>query len=428
MQPLDARVRPLCVGILCGALILLLASLSMAAEAVPLPWPNLVAALEQADPELVAARGEVEAQRALVDQARARPNPALELELSDIALREGEDPIDPRLRAAYSIEQPAAGLISRRVALAELEVRRAEADLALVRQERLHTLLPDWIEASRLNGALALALENVERLNESVALTRLLVDEGEVAGTDLRRLEVEAGLAESSRAGIERELIAARGLLALQLGLPTDELALPPLGTLFPLESGPDLAAWQALAITHQPELLRDRAELERLTLEQAVAEAEGRAGVNYSVFLESTEDETVAGAGISIPLKQPGNGTRSTQESLARRREALAESVRIREVQLASQIAVQVARVAAVRAAIGQLKTQVLHPADAALATAHLAWQEGEGSLLNYLDAQRQQISIAERLLEAQAELARSRGTLMLTAGLTTWPEGANP
>ncbi|MEO7993966.1 MAG: TolC family protein [bacterium] len=395
---------------------------------VPFTWLSLVGALDQADPDLITAYGEVAAQQALVDQARARPNPELELEVSDIALREGDDPVDPRLRAAYSIEQPASGLISRRVALAELEVRRAEADLALVRQERLHALLPDWIEVSRLAGALGLATESAARLTDSVVLTQQLVDEGEVPGADLRRLQVESGIAESSRAEVARELIAARGLLALHLGLPPESAVTPPLAELFPAGSGEVLETWQTLALAHRPDLLRDRTELDRLALEQAVAEAEGRSNPSYSVFLESTVDETVAGAGLTIPLKGHGNGTRGTQESIGHRREALQTTITVREQQITTEVAVRYASAEAAEAQVSQLESAVLPAAEAALNAARLAWQEGEGSLLNYLDAERQRLALGETLLDAQAALAEARGELLLATGLTTRPEETHP
>lgn len=424
MRSLDTRTRMLRVGFICGCLSLPISAAAIGADAVPQGWPGLVSALEQADPELVAARGEVESQRALVDQARVRSNPELELELSDLALREGEDPVDPRVRVAWSIEQPPPGLIGRRIALAEFEVRCAEAELGMIRQERLAALLPQWIEVSRLSDALSLATDSTARLHENVELTRQLVNEGETAGTDLRRLEVEAGLAASSRASLERELTTTRGLVALQLGLAPDNLEVALLRELFPPNSALDLTTWQSLARTHRPELLRDRAELDRLTLQQQVADAEGRSSLAYSVFVESTEAETTAGAGLTIPLKQSGNGTRATQQSIARRHEALTEALQLRETQVTAEIAVHFAAVEAALAQVAELEAVVVPAADAALATALLAWREGEGSLLNYLDAQRQRISINESLLDGQVDLANARGELMLAAGLTTWPE----
>jgi cobalt-zinc-cadmium efflux system outer membrane protein len=261
-----------------------------------------------------------------------------------------------------------------------------------------------------------------------VELTRQLVNEGETAGTDLRRLEVEAGLAESSRASLERELTTTRGLVALQLGLAPDSLEIAPLRELFPPNAAPDLTIWQSLALTHRPELLRDRAELDRLTLEQQVADAEGRSSLTYSVFVESTEAETTAGAGLTIPLKQGGNGTRATQQSIARRHEALTEALQLRETQVTAEIAVHFAAVQAARAQVAELEAVVVPAADAALATALFAWREGEGSLLNYLDAQRQRLSINESLLDGEAALMHARGELLLAAGLTTWPEDTTP
>lgn len=393
-------------------------------ELVEDPWLQLVAQLEHHDPAVLSARAQVEAARLLVDQARVTHNPSLEVELEELAPWDS-DSEGPRARVGYSIEREASAKISSRVAVAELAVRQAEADFAITRADAAAVMLEQLIEIRRAEGLAASRQVILASLERTINVIRLRVEEGEAPGAELHRLAAERALEHAQLDVLELEAWAIRESLKSRLHADDDLIdRLIRASTLpYPI-AGLTEADWIAAALEHSPVREIRRLELVALELELAGAGVASRSDLTYRAFVERSRHDTALGVGIEVPLKQGGNGTAALQDALESRRTALATSLALEEALLAEEIRRRLRIVESSARPLALLEGEALTAAEQALEAARLAYTEGEGELLDYLDAVRQHQEVAEAVIEARIAHEAAVVALITATGLATNPE----
>jgi outer membrane protein, heavy metal efflux system len=290
-----------------------------------------------------------------------------------------------RQRTAVATAAAAAARLSvdERVRQLRIEVQQAYFQLVL----------------ARLDADLARA--SLDEVDKVIAVNRSRYQQGEVSGSELRRLEVErlrfsgdALQAELATRNSRSELLALMGASRLDLAIePTDGLAPPP------VPGGPgDAAAPSAAA---DPDALVARALAARpdvAAARQDRARAEAEAGLQRAL---KTPNLSVAGGvkrdfganglvwGVAIPLPLFDRNAPGIARADAERRAA---DSRARVIELAVSLEVQQALnvLDISRQRVAALEHDYLAKAHDARDGVLAAYRAGESDLLDYLDAQR--------------------------------------
>lgn len=409
---------------------LALASASLAADGPVsgmLDLPTLASSVSEVAPEVVSARAARDAQASLVRQAGAMPDPELEFEIEDLALTNTDESLDPLMRVRLAVPTEGKGKRAARIAVAEAELAVADADLLAIAWEAVRELAADWVEAVGEASLVRVEQASLDRLEESHRLAQAQFDAGEMAGSELHRLTLEVELQRNAvqraqdAAGVLRDLIDAR----LSLGGST---SIPSVGDVWPTWPVIELGAWQGWAL-QRPDLRLARAELARLEAERDLVAKESRVDRTYAVQLERQGDELTTGVGLSIPLQRGGSGTGAAQDALTTRIEGQRAVIARLEAAIPAEIAVRVGAVLQAQSRRDGLTALLAGTAARTAESTRLRWQAGEGTLLDYLDAERQRLEVEAALVEAELDLARARLDLLLAAGLYNPPtEGVQP
>jgi len=367
---------------------------------------ELVARAVADNPDLEAARADLEAAQGRVRQAALRPNPMVELG--------GQKALGPdsNLMVGLTVPLDLNGRKEGRVGVAEREadVRRA---LLAERERRLRAevrLKAGEVLAARRNLEVADDLLAVNR--EALALVRRRVSEGAAPPLEENLTAVEVNRLEASRELLGSRLeIATLGLKALAALRPDDALTLRGDLTAPPVVPVREMALPQALS--DRPDLRAARAEVAAARARVRKEEAEGRwdASVNVGYqrqdFGYGLQGLTESGArrpiqdvfhyfggGVSIMLpvrnQNQGNVAAARAETTAaeRRQEFM-------ELMARQEVDATFAQHAAARNSQGLYERGVRDVARRNLDVVRQAYRLGRGTLLDVIAEQRRYIEI---------------------------------
>ena len=389
--------------------------------AAPLTLETALKMALDANPELAAARHELEAIEGTVIQAQVRPNPELATLVEDTrrATRtttlQLNHPIELGSKRAARIDAAERG---RDAARAELNAKRAEIRAAvtaaffdtLVAQERLR-----------------LAQASVELASRATDAARRRVLAGKVSPIEETKARVaETGVRVELRLA-ESELATARKRLAGTWGEPTlrfdrvegDLESLPPLPSRGDLERRIDAS----------PGLARARIEVERRL---ALAEVErSRRIPNVTVSLgakrdnELGRDQAILGVSIPIPLFDRNQG--NLLEAL-RRADKARDELSAAEIRLGNDLAQAFERLSTARNELESLKADILPGAQSAYEATIRGFELGKFSFLEVLDAQRTLFAAKSQSLRALAEAHRASSEIERILGETASESSRTP
>ncbi len=409
----DSRIAVASLTALAAALAVApLATAAADATARALRADAFVARFERDNPRFAAVDADADAHRADATAASQLPNPSLSFEREQVFPDYG-DAAENALVLGWSLD-----LSGRRARLTRAAHAAAKAAQARADGDKLAAL----VAALDAFYDTAYARLRVQTLRDGRApLARMVdaiaarVEEGDAAGYDLARLELELAAYDEGIAAAETELRAAQRTLGGLVGEPAalydadDELALP---------SAPPSA----------DELARDalshRSDARALKLDQASANAAQAAArrawvpsLDLQLGLKTADVGTdtatgyIAVIGVELPLFSRGQA--DSERAAARRRAA-----RARRAQLERDIptAVRIAR-DRLAAAIDQATTfrvEQLDRASALVAKAEAIYNGGEASVVELVDAYRTAVDARLRYLSLlrrakSAELALS-------------------
>jgi len=245
---------------------------------------------------------------------------------------------------------------------------------------------------ARLDAELARA--SLEEIDKVIAVNRSRYQQGEVSGSELRRLEVER--LRFSEDAFQADLATrnSRTLLLALMGSPRLDLAVEPSDTLqvppSKAEPGPaDAAALVARAVAARPDVAAARKDRERAEAEAALQRA--LKTPNLSVSGGMRRDFGVNGLawGVSMPVPLFDRNAPGIARADAERRAA---DSRARAMELAVSLEVQQALnlVDVNRQRVQLVERDYLAKAREARDSVLAAYRAGESELLDYLDAQR--------------------------------------
>jgi cobalt-zinc-cadmium efflux system outer membrane protein len=384
------------------AALLLGATAAVPLRAQPAPAAlDLAGALRQARataPALRAAAARGEAAAGRVREATQYPNPTLEWRRENL----GSALLPDIFTTAY-IPLDVTG---RRLALREAGgagVRRAAAEAVADRRVAEWLVAQGWLRAAMaegMRGALApqaAALEALATANEA------RLREGTVAEAEALRTRLEADRAHLALATAEGELARARGELARLLGVAP--AGPPPLAALAPpaLPDAPDSVAALMVARRARPELAAREAGVReaaaRLRAEQRgiVGDAQLQGGSKVTGGFLTGQ----VGVAVPLPLFNRNAGARQ------RARGELAEAEAARDDAAGAVAGGVHAAWVAYRALRGTAASAGGFGGRGAaiVASARVAYREGQATLLELLDAERAAVEAARAALTFAAE-----------------------
>lgn len=378
------------------------------ATVVEVTWPDIVRLIDQ-DPRLAAGRSLVDAARAGVDAAGAVPNPTLEGDVGQGSARSGGA---SRVEWGFALSMPLDWIAQRgsRIDAAEAEFDIAAAQSRELRRDALLQLrVLFWTLA--YEQARVATLDGLRTQTSSLVETvRRRVEMGEVRPVEGPRVEIELEKVLSEGEAAITALSARQAELALWLGvLPGKTIvAVADLDAL-PVVVDRDTALAKALA-TH-PALSVAEARSRSFAAEVDMQRRARVPSLSIAGFTISELDRRASGVGLAVDLPiWNWNSSRIAQAraNLAAGRNQ-AESAR-REVAttvLETQAACQASILAAAR-----LKNNVVPRSEAVASTMEKAYQLGEASLLDVIDARRTLLDSHRLYLSAlvQAQIDCSR------------------
>ena len=251
-----------------------------------------------------------------------------------------------------------------------------------------------------------------------LALVTRRVQVGEAAEIDRLRAQVEARRAEVEARAARADVEGARGALDrfLQSSLGPDfELA-----TRFdPVELPPTPPGATEASEAVSPELAAARARAEAAA---ARVSAEGRArfpGIRLGAFHVSEIDKTATGGTLTLGIPFWNRNEAAIRVAAAEQSEAGADLARLESARRASLVRL-IPRDAAARERALAFAQEILPAARKTVAIAELALEQGESSLLPWLEARRTYVESLRAALDARLDAFLTRAELERLLGAT--------
>ena len=369
---------------------------------------------------LEAARLEIGIAEAERVAARLRPRPGLTVSAENLKLS-GETPQNRLNEFGATIAQPIelGNRQARRMELAELTVKVAEARLTDVLLKRLFELKRGYYEALVARAVLSIEEENRDNFAGLVRFNTVrfeegYISEGEVIKVRLERIKYDSALANASLAFRQ-----ARVRLLEMLGETNFERA----GTIDVerrmevAAAKIDIAPLRQAALASNPEVKIAEAEVARiaasLKLEQSIAKGEV---TPYAGYKRVGVDNTVL-AGVTVPLpfgnrNQGGIARAEAEQRVAGTNVRLARNRALADVESAYR-AYETAR-----ELVQAYQTGLLKQADESRDITLEAYREGAVELIALLDAQRTRSEVRTNYYRALFEYYKSIFQLELATG----------
>lgn len=409
---------------------MLVAALVLCAVALPAgvasqaPPPSVPISLDEAVSEALAHNLTLAAERArlpVADAARVtaalRPNPELafsadHLEFAGYRFTEanGGGPSEYSLRTDYLWEQ--GGKRRRRIAVAEHERAVTRQEVADRERQLRYQVQSAFIDLLLAQRTLALAQDSLEAMRRVAQVSEARVKSGDLAEVELLRTRVAVLQIDNEvrERDLARRLARQRLAQLVGRGAGADLEAAGDFVTAG--RTLPPLAEAERRALTQRADLLALAAEQQRAEADYHLQRALGR--VDFTLGAEYRRQQGVNGRSNSLgffltaPLqlfdRNQGEAARARAEAAqaARRLEALRASIagEVREAYLQHETAQDLLR---------RIETQMLGDARQVRSITEYAYQRGEASLVEFLDAQRAFNDTMQSHVSARAEFARS-------------------
>lgn len=381
-------------------------------EALRLSGVEATTELADLNPRISAPQAEAEAARALVNQARLRPNPEISLEVENIA---GSGAFSGLRATEYtaSVGQrlELGGKRTARIRAAQAEARVSELRSELALAELAQSVRARYVSAVAAAAAVELAADILERSRELARIAGALVDAGREP--PLRALRAQAALAEA-QADLDAAEVRSRAARAALAALWGDTGPPPQVPARFPDIRPPG----ELLVSTRQLQL--EIAEAERRAAEAAIARERSfrvpdpvvSAGVRHSA--ETDAQAFLVGVSIPLPFRDRNQGNIAAAQ--ARLRAATAQEAVIR-ADYEQEVLQARSEYLAAEGRVGTLAETSLPRAEEALRLVQIGYRNGRFPLIEVLSAAEARDNIRQALIEAQESQGQAAATLIRLA-----------
>ncbi len=368
-------------------------SLAGVAEGIPGPATN---------PRLIGPQAETDAARALIEQARLRPNPEVSFEAENFA---GSGAFSGLRATEYTLSVgqrlELGGQRGARIRSAEAEARvtalqgdYSTAELALTVRER-------YVAATAAVARLELARDIVERNRELARIARVLVDVGREP--PLQALRAKATLAEAlaELEAAQATDLAARSALAALWG---DSGPPPEIDSAFTeIEPPANFLTMEGALPLRVAQAQREAARTE-IDRERSLARLDPVVSAGIRRFEDSNETAFLIGVTVPLPFANRNQGNIAAAE--ARMRAAAAREAVVRaDFELA--LSQTRSRYRAAETRVDTLSQASLPQAEEALRLVQIGYNNGRFPLIEVLAAAEARDGIREALIQAQNDRA---------------------
>ncbi len=387
------------------------ASAQQRAAAAPLTLASAVQLALENNPEISAARREIDAAEGARTQAVVYQNPTLGLEVEDVR----RDSRTTTLLLSQPFEL--GGKRAARIAVAERGIDLAGAQLATRQAGMRASVTAAFFAALVAQERVRLAQTSLELASTGSQAAGKRVRSGKVSPVE----EIRAKVAESN---VRLELVQAQGELQTSLQelraltahsvgievLDGDVLALPMLPAQEALEA----------RLAQAPALRQAQLEVRRLGAVATLENTKRVPDITVSAGVQRAQDQgrSQAVIGISVPLPFFDTNRGGIAEALGRRDKAEDEARSV-ELRLRADVAAALQRHATARAEVQALQSEILPGAQSAFDAARKGFELGKFDYLETLDAQRTLLQARTQHLRAVADAHRSATDLDRLLGI---------
>ncbi|NTV29765.1 MAG: TolC family protein [Candidatus Omnitrophica bacterium] len=388
---------------------------------------SLGALLDEAldkNPRLRAVEGRYRAAQERLSLVRGLPDPELEYEYDRItpsATSMGGGKQTPMKTLAVSQEIPFPTKLFLRQRIAQREAVSLGAEY----EEARRTLVKD-VKSAYYNLILSrrratLAADSLGLLQQIASALNTSYAAGKAAPSDILRARAEAARAENERILYEQEARVAESWLASLLG--REEAALSAVvGTALPV--APILTDGDVvrLAKENRPQLKSYRNLLEKARLERSLSRQEFLPDIKLRYKREDKdgsfrEGEWAGSVGVTVPLWFWGKQAAEVREAKANLQAAEAD-YQAEENAAVFETKSAFARFEAARSMEQVYANGILPQADGAVASARRAYEAGNGTLADWLEAYKAQRQLQAEYAQAQAGVLTALADLEQVTG----------
>jgi cobalt-zinc-cadmium efflux system outer membrane protein len=415
----------------------LVSTLSCTAVAVALSlpvWAESVTStptltLDEALKRAFVANPSLAAAQAAVAEARGRRLGAGLLSNPELSARGGARLLDEGARPDIAVELaqpiPLGGQRGDQRAVADSEIREAEAHLAGARQALATRVYLAFIEANRAQALSELAAAGVQLTQRLLLASERRLAEGDSTALDVHVSKAELGRAENTLTDARVDAVAARVLLAEAIGQePGSPLRLAPLSRVDRALPPLDQVLGAARARRADLEALRIAVETARARVELARSAAVPSLALSAFFELEGGS-EVIVGGGLSLPLPLFDRNQGAVAEALAGTRRQQAE-LRRGELELTREVATAYELYVSATAAERAFEARVVGTMEETVDLLQRAFDAGKIGFTEVVVLRRSLIEARVIAVETRARAAQAGVVLDIVLGTMVLPSGA--
>ena len=387
-----------------------------AATAEPLSLAKAIELALEGNPEVAAAKRQLEATEGQVLQGRSRPNPELAYSL--------EDARSKTRTQSWQLNLPLelGGKRAARTKAAEKSREQAQAQLAELKATVRANVAAAYFDVLTAQERLVLARDSAALAKSSTDTVSKRVAAGKVSPVEESKARVaEAGVrVELAQAASEQRNALSR-LFALLGRIDAPYTVLE--GKAENLPSVPSLVDLQPL-ISSSPGVVLARIEVDRRKALTDLEQSKRVPDVTVSVGMQRSNEtqRNVLLFGVSVPLpvfdRNQGNLLEALKLEDKARDELQAASVRLH-----SEVAQARERLSTITAEVQSLQQDVLPGAKSAYDAATIGFENGKFNFLEVLDAQRTYFTAKSQYLKALGEAHRAAADIDRLLGASMVP-----
>jgi outer membrane protein, heavy metal efflux system len=383
----------------------------------PITLDRAVAEARQHNREFLAEQANLPIADARSLTARLRPNPTMTLSADHLDLLgtgfsevNGAGPSEYAVSTDFTWER--SGKRTHRMTLAANERKIAEWELADKLRRLTFEVQSTFLDVMVAQDGLKVARENLATMTQIAEINASRVAAGDLSEVELMRSEVAALQSENTLHQEEFALRAAQNRLYLLMGR-TDSSAYAEVAGEFrrdPEPASPEEAKRMALA--QRPDLRAATSEEERAASDILLQKATRRIDLGFGTEYRRQQGINATGNSLGFTLSVPLPIFDRNQGELARafgeRNRAVLRTTAIRAAILA-EIATALDQQSTARRQLNRIESVLLAKAREVRTVTQYAYQRGEASLLELLDAEKAYMETMQSYTVARAEYGRS-------------------
>ena len=387
-----------------------------AATAEPLSLAKAIELALEGNPEVAAAKRQLEATEGQVLQGRSRPNPELAYSL--------EDTRSKTRTQSWQLNLPVelGGKRAARTKAAEKTREQAQAQLAELQATVRANVAAAYFDVLTAQERLVLARDSAALAKSSTDTVSKRVAAGKVSPVEESKARVaEAGVrVELAQAASEQRNALSR-LFALLGRIDAPYTVLE--GKAENLPSVPSLVDLQPL-IASSPGVVLARIEVDRRKALTDLEQSKRVPDVTVSVGMQRSNEtqRNVLLFGVSVPLPVFDRNQGNLLEALKLEDKARDE-LQAATVRLHSEVAQARERLSTITAEVQSLQQEVLPGAKSAYDAATIGFENGKFNFLEVLDAQRTYFTAKSQYLKALGEAHRAAADIDRLLGASMVP-----